>query len=325
MNLNHQRDYNRQIRRWLLSVFDYARRLDKKEMVRRNCPVCGSKRSEFFANNDFLDYEKCSDCSLVFMNPTFTAERLNRGFEGEDALLRRYFKIIAKHKTGVPAKPDPLKDNKLSDIYKIKRSGRLLDVGCSVGDFLHKAKHFYEVEGVEINPFTSAIAEKSFKVHKKYLSQLPFEKEFDIVTLHQVLYGIPDPVGLLKDIRKVLKDRGILYINTPNADSYAVDLYRGKVNHLYGYTTQNLFNRRSLETLASKTKFKLRSFRTEWLDVYIEDLIEFRDKPSRFIHKRNCQIKDYEKKIKEEDELHKKMNIELGEKGNYIVAVLEKA
>ena len=325
MSLNHVKEYNREIRAWLLKVFALAATLSKERLVKRVCPVCGSEESDFFANNDYLDYVRCSHCALIYMNPAPSADMVGKGFQGEDELLMEYFLLISKYKTGLPEETDPLGDNKLKDIYAIKPSGKLLDVGCSVGDFLHKAKYFYEVEGVEVNPHTSAIAEQYFTVHKRFLGELNLDPVFDIVTLHQILYGVPDPVGLLRDIHRVLKDDGILYINTPNADSHAVRVFQGKVNHLYGYTTQNVFNYQSLCKLAELAGFRLRSFRTEWVDIYLTDLFEYHDHPERFIHKRNCQIDNYEEKIRQEDELHRALNPDLGAHGNYLVAVLEKA
>lgn len=324
MSLNHQKEYNRDIRNWLLKVLDYTAYLSKKKLVRRICPVCGSDNSTFFANNGFLNYETCKECSLIYMNPAVDAEAVNNGFKGDDDILMEYFNIIMKYKTDMPTKPNPITDNKLIDIYHAKQSGSLLDVGCSVGDFLHKASYFYQVEGVEVNPFTAAVAEKYFKIHKKYLAELELNTQYDIVTLHQILYGVPDPVSLLKDIYKVLKDDGVLYINTPNADSNAVQLYKGQVNHLHGYTTLNVFNKKSLEQAATIAGFRMVSFRTEWLDIYTTDIIEYLNRPEKFIHKRNCYVEDYEEKIKKEDELHKQMALELSNKGNYLIAILEK-
>jgi len=149
-----------------------------------------------------------------------------------------------------------------------------------------KASHFYEVEGVEVNTLTAEIASKDFTVHRKYLHELNLGKNYDIVTLHQVLYGVPDPVTLFTEIHKVLKDDGILYVNTPNADSYAMQLYKGKANHLYGYTTQNVFCKKSIEALAARTGFRIKPFRTEWLDIYLTDLMVFLEAPEVFIHKR---------------------------------------
>lgn len=326
MSLNHQKQYNRELRDWLLKVFEYTAYISTQDLVKRVCPICGSENSRFFANNDYLDYEQCQFCSLVYMNPTMKAGTVNEGFKGDDELLMEYFSIIKKYKTELPEKPDPWVDNKLLDIYRLKPQGKLLDVGCSVGDFLHKAQYFYQVEGVEVNPKTSAIAAQYFQVHRNYLSELGLPAVYDIVTLHQILYGVPDPVGLFKDIHKILKADGILYVNTPNADSYAVQLYKGKVNHLYGYTTQNLLNRKSLEVLAHLTGFKLKTFRTEWIDIYMSDLMEYLDRPDQFIHKRNCNVRNYEENVSAQDNLqcNNRLDQRLGNRGNYLVAVLEK-
>lgn len=324
MSLNHVKEYNQEIRNWLQKVFTFAAAIPKDKLIARACPVCGSIEYDFFANNDHLDYVRCKNCTLIFMNPSPSADVVDEGFQGEDQLLMDYFAIISKYKSSIPTKPDPQSDNKLRDIYALKTKGKLLDVGCSIGDFLHKAKHFYDVEGVEVNPNTAAIAEQHFKVHKHFLGELELAPVYDIVTLHQILYGVPDPLGLLQDIHAVLKDDGVLYINSPNADSYAMNLYRGKTNHLYGYTTLNVFNRQSLAELANRAGFEILSFRTEWIDIYLTDLTEFYDHPDRFIHKRNCQILDYEEKISREDALQSELNVELHDRGNYIVAVLGK-
>lgn len=325
MSLNHVKQYNQEIRKWLQNVFTFAAAIPKAELIARACPVCGTVEHEFFANNDHLDYVRCRHCALIYMNPAPSAERVDSGFQGEDQLLMDYFAIISKYKTAIPDKPEPHTDNKLRDIYALKSAGRLLDVGCSVGDFLHKAKHFYNVEGVEVNPNTAAIAEQHFKVHKRFLGELGLPPVYDVVTLHQILYGVPDPVGLLRDIHGVLKDDGVVYINSPNADSCAMELYRGKANHLYGYTTLNVFNRQSLAELANRAGFEILSYRTEWMDIYLTDLTEYYDHPDRFIHKRNCQIPDYEEKISREDALQRELDLELRHRGNYMVAVLGKA
>lgn len=331
MSLNHNHSYNQQIRAWLKKNFEYARYLSQQKLKQRHCPVCGSAESALFANNGYLDYVQCQDCALIYMNPTPDLEAVQQGFQGDDQLLMDYFEIIARFRAAPSTeKPDPLLDNKLKDIYRHKPHGRLLDIGCSVGDFLHKAKHFYDVEGLEINPLTAPIAEQSFNVHKDYLHNLlardftRFSKQYDIVSMHQILYGLPDPVGLLKDIHTVLKDDGMLYINTPNADSYAMRFFKGKANHLYGYTTQNVFNRQSLEKLAACSGFNVTFFRTEWLDIYYMDIIAYLENGDDFIHKRNSHLPGYEEHIAMEDALQAEMNLDLGSHGNYMVAVLTK-
>src|SRR5207302_5922859 len=119
--------------------------------------------------------------------------------------LMEYFRIVQRYTSRIPGRPDPMKDNALRDIFRFKRSGHLLDIGCSVGTFLHKAKYFYDVEGLEVNPYTAAISGKHFKVYQDFLPEINLQRVYDVVTLNQILYGVPDPAGLLRDIRKILK------------------------------------------------------------------------------------------------------------------------
>ncbi|MEI7605790.1 MAG: class I SAM-dependent methyltransferase [Rhodospirillaceae bacterium] len=294
-------------------------------LLRRSCPLCGGVDTRPFVNNGFFDYDRCPGCALVFQNPTVDPQAVNDGFTGSDELLEDYFKISAKYKTGVPTKPDPRSHGKLRDIYGVRPEGRLLDVGCSVGDFLHLAKYFYDVEGVEVNPATTAIAAQHFRVHCGFLSDLRLPLVYDIVTLNQILYGVPDPVGLLRDIHAVLKTDGILCLNTPNSDSYATRLFGGKCCHFYGYTTQNVFNPEALSHLCAKAGFRILTMRTEWLDIYTADLREFYDRPDRFIHKRNTHLPDYERGFVVEDEAQRQLGQNLGQRGNYLVALLVKS
>ncbi len=324
MSLNHIAQHNIEVRAFIEKASAYARDLARKPLKERPCPICDSIHRIHYATSNDLQYCRCAECSHIYMNPTVTPEMIAEGFKGDDKVNMEYFTIMSKYKTSIPPKPDPLRDPKMVDIYRMKQSGRLLDVGCAFGEFLHKAKHFYEVEGIEINPYTAPIAAKYFTVYTKYLCELNLPKVYDIVVLHEVLYGSPDPISLLRDISKILKDDGILYIHSGNSDSYAMQLYRDKVNHLQVYTMQNVFNRKSLTTLAERTGFQIKSYRTEWLDIYTTDLISFLNGDPAFLHKRNIHIENYTEKIKSEDDFHKQLNFDLGDRGNYLIAVLGK-
>ncbi len=322
--MSETNSYSLETRNWLLKVFKYAEYLSAQDLKWRNCPACNGKEYTHFANNNYLDYSQCCNCTHVFMNPTIDKDKIQKGFNGDDPIVMEYFEIVNKYRKKQQPLPDPDTDNKLYDIYALKKTGKLLDVGCAYGDFLSKAEYFYDVEGVEVNPITANEAAKQFIIHRGYLDELELEKVYDIVTLHQILYGVSDPLSLLREIHEILKDDGIVYINTPNANSYAMQLYKGRCNHLYGYTNQNVFSRSSLEKAAELTGFKIKSFRTEWLDIYVTDILLFLDKPEAFIHKQNPQFEGYESRINIEEEMHKRLDYKLGERGNYLVAVLEK-
>ena len=99
---------------------------------------------------------------------------------------------------------------------------------------------------------------------------------------------------------------------------------RGNVIICTAIQRKMIFNQASLEELAALAGFSVSFFRTEWLDIYYRDVMALQDNFNEFIHKRNSHLPGYEEHIKTEDELQSSMDIHLGSRGNYIVAVLSK-
>lgn len=97
--------------------------------------------------------------------------------------------MIMRYKSTPQARPDPTRHDKIGDIYSVKQSGTLLDVGCSAGDFLHLVENFYEVNGVKINPATTKIIKCEFTTYSDGLSNLNFIQRYDVVTLNKVFYN----------------------------------------------------------------------------------------------------------------------------------------
>jgi 2-polyprenyl-3-methyl-5-hydroxy-6-metoxy-1,4-benzoquinol methylase len=100
--------------------------------------------------------------------------------------------------------------------------GRLLDVGCGDGRrFSALEAQGWRVEGQEIDPSAVAAARAAGRtVHAGPLASLPSEAgPFDAVTLNHVIEHVHDPVGLLRDCRRLLRPGGTLVAITPNAAS----------------------------------------------------------------------------------------------------------
>lgn len=101
-------------------------------------------------------------------------------------------------------------------------SGRILDVGCGIGDML---RYSPGAVGVDVNPHNVAICQADgLTVEVMPPDRLPFEPAcFDSVVLDNVLEHIEDPRPLLAEIHRVLDDDGVLVVGVPGLKGYAAD------------------------------------------------------------------------------------------------------
>jgi SAM-dependent methyltransferase len=101
--------------------------------------------------------------------------------------------------------------------------GRLLDVGCGDGGFLKRMSAIgWVVAGVDFDAeaIENAKAKCGGDLRATDLAGAQFPKNsFDAVTLNHVIEHVPDPVALLAEARRVLKQGGRLIAATQNVQS----------------------------------------------------------------------------------------------------------
>ena len=145
---------------------------------------------------------------------------------------------------------------------------RLLDVGCSSGAFLHIAMQLgYQAEGVEPATRAAQAAQAAgLKVHHGLLQDIGFAAQsFDAVTLFEVIEHLKEPLGLLKECRRILKPGGIMLIGTGNAASWTAAAMgsRWEYLHIDGHGGHvSFFNPASMALLAQRSGFALERIET---------------------------------------------------------------
>lgn len=114
----------------------------------------------------------------------------------------------------------------------------ILDFGCGPGHDIIGFGTFSKCKrlvGVDVSPSSIAEAKSRQKLHgisaeliaiESGVVDLPFEDStFDHIHSSGVLHHTPDPVGILKELRRVLKPSGSIYVMVYNYDSLWVHLY----------------------------------------------------------------------------------------------------
>ena len=108
------------------------------------------------------------------------------------------------------------------------RTGRLLDIGCAVGQFQLAAEaRGWTTVGIEPSVPQSDYPRRHFQldVRTAIWETATFDDgEFDLITAWSVLEHVRDPAGFLRQIRRWLKPAGLLALQTPNQASLIADL-----------------------------------------------------------------------------------------------------
>jgi SAM-dependent methyltransferase len=131
----------------------------------------------------------------------------------------------------------------------------ILDVGTGHGSRLIglKKKGFENLTGIE--PFIDEDIEYDIgvRVYKKNLSEA--EGQYDMVMLNHSFEHMPDPLGAMKDIYRLLKNGRTALIRIPVADSYAWEKYRTNWMAMDPPRHFFLHTNKSMKILAEKSGF----------------------------------------------------------------------
>lgn len=227
-----------------------------------SCPLCNSKIYTQKYPQHYPRIVTCKICRLIYTNPRLKSKFLKELYSEE------YFKndhsSVLGYSNYLQDKENIIKtfDKRLSKIETFVPLGKLLDVGCATGFFMHSAKmRGWKVEGVEISQYAASYAREryGFKVHVGDISQIDLPANtYDLITLWDVIEHLENPIETLKRLKRVLKKNGLLVFSTPNALSLPAKLTKHKWMG-YKLSDEHLtyFSKRTVDLLLKKAEFSL--------------------------------------------------------------------
>lgn len=173
------------------------------------CPVCGAAEGRYHRRGYYV---KCSTCKVAFREQNETVAELGEYWQNEFWTDEE----IEKRKNREPVFRDAYN---LLHKYRSK-GGSVLDIGCGIGTFLAVCREGgWDVTGVEPSSVACEVARREYGlelINEQFSSAMFRGRKFDAVYAAQVLHHLPDPVGFVADIDRVLGDDGILILRTPN-------------------------------------------------------------------------------------------------------------
>ncbi|MEK7383312.1 MAG: class I SAM-dependent methyltransferase [Elusimicrobiota bacterium] len=180
------------------------------------CPLCAARAPMIFVRRwaEYRLYD-CPDCGAGFCDPF---KNPGSGYYEQKSDL---------YAVSVSEKTDPMTfeyDEALALLRReVPSGGRLLDVGCGSGGFLHRARAAgFSVAGLDFNSARArALKAGGFDVFHGGLPEFTrgaTPASFDAVTIFQVIEHLDDPLAWLKSAKSLLKPGGLLVVGTPNRD-----------------------------------------------------------------------------------------------------------
>lgn len=184
------------------------------------CKSCGSKKySMILERADGQPIVACKNCGFAFLKLIPSSANIHKlynekyynneeiyGYRGSFYEEEKLYMFLPR-----------LEWVNKSNIYGENK--KLLDIGCADGEFLSYAKKSgWQVCGVEISKEGyEKCREKCIEVYNKELRNIGFkDNSFDVVTLWDVIEHYIYPKDELKEIYRILKPGGVLFISTPN-------------------------------------------------------------------------------------------------------------
>lgn len=258
---------------------------------KRDCFICQSKDYKTINSTDRYNIVQCRKCGLMFEN-TLNLVESNCNYDiysEEDSAHYSLLDLAVREK-----KRQPLRLDLLKFIMKYRRGKgeKLLDVGCSSGDFLKLAQaQGFDVYGVDVSENACQIAQSKIggvgRIFKGELEEQAFPANyFDVINLGATLVQLDAPDRFMKEAFRVLKTGGHLFIcdNSYSWFRFSNWAYRFLLKRRRNYDSLvNFFNLKTFRKFIATTPFKLEeviqyyysdkliqeyvpaSFKTHWL------------------------------------------------------------
>ena len=192
----------------------------------------------------------------------------------------------------------------------LKKTDRIMDVGCGSGYLLYSLKELGFETVLGVDPFIEKdiVYPNGLKILKKDLSDIT--GEWDLIMFHHSFEHISNPADIIKHVSQKLSNKGRCLIRIPTVSSYAWEHYRENWVQLDAPRHFFLHSKESIAYLAEKyglslnqVKYDSKSFQFWGSEQYKAGITlnaenSYLQNPKQSIFTKT-QIKEFDKKAKQ--------------------------
>ncbi|HEX8834707.1 MAG TPA: class I SAM-dependent methyltransferase [Abditibacteriaceae bacterium] len=236
------------------------------KQAQRVCPVCEDFRVEALHHQDFVlpeahplaagyDVVACLKCGFVYADTLIGQAEYDLFYEA----YSKYDDVQTSTGGGGTAHDAERLAATAADLaaFLNNPAARILDIGCATGGLLHELKKrgYHNLCGLDPSPAAARFGRENFGLEMQVgtLSQHSLEGQFDCVLLSHVLEHVQDLRASMSEIRALMKNSGVLYVEVPDAARYAECI----IAPFQDFNTEHInhFGRASLAALVGQFGF----------------------------------------------------------------------
>ncbi len=208
-------------------------------MINITCDICGGNTSFYSSVNEYT-YYMCEACNTVFLFPLPNETELNRYYDSSFV-----YSSGAANMLELRSKARKI----VRKMIEYNPSGyQFLDIGSGYG-YLLSALAPYDITAVGIEPSFHLWRQSQNTgmdaIHSSF-ENWNTELRFDFISLVHVIEHVAEPQRFLEKAVSLLKPGGILYIETPNIDSFQFRAEKKTYTYLTPPDHVRLFSLKSL-------------------------------------------------------------------------------
>jgi SAM-dependent methyltransferase len=255
------------------------------------CLTCGAReyqrcftaKEQLFDTNESFDYFRCSACGSLQINPIpldigryYPPDYYSLAADEPIPSLSRLRRFVRAARTDYyinGVHPIGWAIEKIAHRYfdlnwewfrgHVSTRSRILDIGCGYGELLRKMhwRGFRDLTGVD--PFIDkSVKADGLRIVRAQVGEL--DERFDFVMLHHSLEHMPNPLGTLCEVRRLLRRNGAVLVRLPVAGTWAEQHYG--VNWIGLEPPRHLFvpSRKGMSELGRRAGFSVAGF---WCDT----------------------------------------------------------
>lgn len=218
------------------------------------CACCATDQAIQVAVGDRFGFGirtvACARCGLLFTSPRPDAAWFDDFYRRH---YRHFYEAVGMPDEGYLAR-EWIRSRHAATVERLleylRPEGRLLDVGCAEGTFLHLFRSRlpgWEIRGVEPSETFSVFARDHYGLSGvvngsvRELHHWP-ESSFDLVTANHLLEHLLDPNELFVLARRLLRPGGLLFVDAPDAEGCTGGIQNLHIAHLYHFSMATLGN-----------------------------------------------------------------------------------